>query len=363
MVNFGGFLLPVQYGAENISESHLHTRKKCSLFDVSHMLQTEVTGKDRVQFFESLCTADIVGMKDNTSSLSLFTDKTSGGILDDLIVTKCEDHLYIVSNASRREHDSNLMLKRQEELQEKGYEINIKFYEPEEKSLVALQGPSSAKTLQDLLGNELNLANMSFMTTTLAKIKGIPTRITRCGYTGEDGFEISLSSENVVEFASLLTSQPDVKLAGLGARDTLRLEAGLCLYGNDIDKTTTPVSAVLMWTIGKRRKELMDFPGAQAIMAEQKEGPKTKRVGLIATGRSPPARQGCLVHDCDGNLIGRITSGCPSPSLNTNIAMAYVNVDLSKPNTSLTATVRGLEVPVKVAKMPFIKPGYYTVKS
>ncbi|KAK9505380.1 hypothetical protein O3M35_009454 [Rhynocoris fuscipes] len=363
MVNFGGFLLPVHYGSENISLSHLHTRKKCSVFDVSHMLQTEVTGKDRIKFYESLCTTDIAGMKDNTSALSLFTDEATGGILDDLIVTKCEDHLYIVSNASRRKHDMELMIKRQEEMKKDGYDVNTRFYEPEELSLIAVQGPQSARVLQTLLGNSLNLNEVLFMTTKMATINGINVRITRCGYTGEDGFEISVSSENIVKITNLLLKQPDVKLAGLGARDTLRLEAGLCLYGNDIDKTTSPVSAMLMWTIGKRRREQLDFPGATKIMEEFKQGPKKKRVGLISTGRIPPARQGCLVHDLQGNLVGKITSGCPSPSLNSNVAMAYVNTEFSKPNTPLTATVRGLEVPVKVSKMPFVKTNYYTGKS
>ncbi|XP_014239245.1 aminomethyltransferase, mitochondrial isoform X2 [Cimex lectularius] len=361
MVNFCGFQLPVQYGTESITESHLHTRKFCSVFDVSHMLQTEIVGKHRVEFMESLCTADIAGMPENGSSLSLYTEKDNGGILDDLIVTKCNDHLYIVSNASMRDQDSQLMLAAKDIFNRNGKDVNLTFYNPEQRSLLAVQGPKSQEVLQPLVEG-VDLKNLYFMSTTKAKMlgTGVELRITRCGYTGEDGFEVSIDSKHVQTLAEMLVKNPYVKLAGLGARDTLRLEAGLCLYGNDIDTTTTPVSAVLMWTVGKRRRQAQDFPGAKVILSELKQGPLMKRVGLISTvKKSPPFRQGALVIDKDGREVGKVTSGCPSPSLGVNIAMGYVKSEHCRAGTQLSVRVRNTDVDVEITKMPFVKGNYY----
>ncbi|KAF6213034.1 hypothetical protein GE061_010748 [Apolygus lucorum] len=363
IVDFGGFQLPVTYATENITESHIHTRKACSVFDVSHMLQTIVTGAHRHEFMESVCTADIKGMSVNTSALSLFTDRHTGGILDDLIVTKCEDHLYVVSNASMREQDTNIMMRAKQYFKSYGKEVLLEFLSPEQQSLLAVQGPLSQKVME-LLIPQVNFKNLYFMETTTAKVDGQTVRITRCGYTGEDGFEISLPSDIAPSFAERLLAQPGVKLAGLGARDTLRLEAGLCLYGNDLDKTLTPVSAGLMWTIGRRRKDLQDYPGARLIHDELLSGPAKKRVGLVCTSeKSPPVRHGTVILNENQEEVGSVTSGCPSPSLNKNIAMGYVKTSLAKVGTTLLAKVRNSLVPLTVTKMPFVPSNYYTRKS
>ncbi|XP_054268160.1 aminomethyltransferase, mitochondrial-like isoform X1 [Macrosteles quadrilineatus] len=362
MVSFAGFLLPVQYGNDGIATSHRHTRDHCSLFDVSHMLQTEVHGNDRVKFFESLCTTDIEGLADNSGALSLFTSN-SGGIYDDLIVNKTSDgYLYIVSNASRRENDQSLMLKAQERFQAENKDVNVKFLEPEDRALIALQGPQSSAVLQPLVNVELS--QVYFMNTRRATVAGVAgCRITRCGYTGEDGFEISIPARAATAVVEdiLASNVAPVKLAGLGARDTLRLEAGLCLYGNDIDETTTPVSAGLTFTIGKRRRQTKDFPGAEIILSELKDKPQYKRVGLKSEGRGPPARQGAPI-TCEGEGVGKVTSGAPSPSLGYNIALGYVHSSVSQPGTRLGITVRDNTVPVTVSKLPFVPAKYYIKK-
>ncbi|CAG2056343.1 unnamed protein product, partial [Timema podura] len=231
MVPFAGFLLPVSYGGESIAASHLHTRKHCSVFDVSHMLQTEIRGKDRLEFLESLCTADLQNLEDNKSVLTVFTDSITGGILDDLVVTKTAlGYLHVVSNASRRYQDQLLMIKAQK------------------RALLAVQGPDAAQVLNSLV--DVDLEQLPFMTSTLATVGDVPRcRITRCGYTGEDGVEISVSGDKAEHLAGLMLQSSNVKMAGLGARDTLRLEAGMCLHGSDIDHTTTPVEAGLSFVI------------------------------------------------------------------------------------------------------------------
>jgi len=362
IVNFGGFQLPVLYGSETIIDSHLHTRKHSSMFDVSHMLQSHIYGKDRVEFMESLCVADIKGLPEGSGALSLFTDKETGGILDDLIVTKCQNHLYVVSNAGRRDHDIQLMSNAQDQFRSRGKEVSIKFFDPEERSLLAIQGPRSGELLQKV--TDVDLSRLYFMQTCEAAIKGIKCRLTRCGYTGEDGFEVSVLSGKVNELASALMDVEGnfLKLAGLGARDTLRLEAGLCLYGNDIDHTTTPVSAILMWTVGKARRIAADFPGARPILEEQRKGPKEKRVGLLGgKEKGPSPRKGAVILNEGSEVVGRVTSGCPSPSLSTNIAMAYVKADLAKVGTRLNVQVRQGTPPVQmtVAKFPLVPTNYY----
>ncbi|KAG8306975.1 hypothetical protein J6590_034518 [Homalodisca vitripennis] len=362
MVNFAGFLLPVQYGSDGIATSHRHTRSHCSLFDVSHMLQTQIHGADRVDFFESLCTADIKGLPDDGGCLSLFTNE-SGGILDDLIVSKTsQGYLYVVSNASRRDNDQSLMLEAQEQFRKANKDVLVEFLEPEERALVALQGPQAWQVLQPLV--DMDVTQLYFMSTSNATVCGVQgCRLTRCGYTGEDGFEISIParfSTAVVEDI-LKSNIAPVRLAGLGARDTLRLEAGLCLYGNDIDENTTPVSAALAWTIGKRRRQTKDFPGANIILNELKEKPSQRRVGLKSEGRGPPARLGASIV-LEGKEVGKVTSGCPSPSLGLNIAMGYVDASLAVPGTKLQIKVRDTIIPVSVCKLPFIPSNYYTKK-
>uniref|UniRef100_A0A9J8D8M1 Aminomethyltransferase n=1 Tax=Cyprinus carpio carpio TaxID=630221 RepID=A0A9J8D8M1_CYPCA len=352
MVEFAGWSMPVQYKDSHIN-SHMHTRQHCSIFDVSHMLQTKVYGRDRVKFIESLIVGDIAELKDNQGTLSLFTN-TKGGIMDDLIVTKTDQgYLYVVSNAGCADKDSAHMQARLQEFKAAGHDVDLEFME---ESLIALQGPSMAQVLQKGVGDDLR--KLTFMTSVLTPVFGIQgCRVTRCGYTGEDGVEISVPSGDVVSLTEKLLADSEVKLAGLGARDSLRLEAGLCLYGNDIDETTTPVEASLVWTIGKRRRQAQDFLGADIIVPQIKAKTQRKRVGLISTG--PPVRQHTPILSSDGRVIGEVTSGCPSPCLKQNVAMGYVEAGFSKVGTSIQVEVRKKAVPAVVSKMPFVPTKYY----
>ncbi|NXG53180.1 GCST protein, partial [Psilopogon haemacephalus] len=385
---FAGWSLPLHYEQGHL-QSHLHTRRRCSLFDVSHMLQTRVYGRDRIKFMESLVVGDIAELKPGQGTLTLLTNER-GGIVDDLIVTNTsEDHLYVVSNAGCADKDLAIMRGRATELQAAGNDIHL---EVSDNALLALQGPSMAQVLQAGLSDDLaKLSFMNSITTTVFSVPGC--RITRCGYTGEDGVEISVPAERAVELAEQLLGVPEVWPAGLAARDSLRLEAGLCLYGNDIDETTTPAEAGLMWTLGKRRRAAMDFPGAAIIMAQVKEKPKRKRVGLTSVG--PPIRPHTAILGPEGTPVGRwgqkgwsgcahgrgrgwaanphsplhvstspgtVTSGCPSPSLGKNIAMGYVETAHSRAGTSLTVEVRKKQHPALVTKMPFVPTQYYMAK-
>ncbi|KAG8436192.1 hypothetical protein GDO86_007338 [Hymenochirus boettgeri] len=355
MVEFAGWSLPVQYKDSHIS-SHLHTRQHCSLFDVSHMLQTKVLGKDRIVFMESLVVGDIGELKENQGTLSLFTND-KGGIIDDLIVNNTsEGFLYVVSNAGCAEKDYAHMQNRLQECKAAGRDVDLDVID---FALLALQGPSSARVLQAGLSDDLS--KLTFMTSITTNVFGIPgCRVTRCGYTGEDGVEISVPAQRAVELADKLLDNSEVKLAGLAARDSLRLEAGLCLYGNDIDETTTPVEASLVWTIGKRRRVSMDFPGAMVIVPQIKGKVLRKRVGLTSTG--PPARQHAHILNSEGHVIGEVTSGCPSPSLRINVAMGYVEPEYSKAGTALRLEVRKKLVDGVTSKMPFVPTNYYSLK-
>lgn len=366
MVPFAGFSLPVQYGAVSIGDSHLHTRAQgcASLFDVSHMLQTEVHGKDRAAFMESLTTADVQGLAADSGTLTVFTDPTTGGILDDLIVcSTSEGKLFVVSNAGRRQHDQKLMLQAQERMRAAGKDVTLRFLEPDEQSLLALQGPGAAKALAPLLEGA-DLDKLYFMRTTAAKVAGVPCRVTRCGYTGEDGVEISMASEHALQVAQALLDSKggSVRLAGLGARDSLRLEAGLCLYGSDIDSSTSPVEAGLAWLVAKRRREAADFPGAAVVLKQLKEGPLRRRVGLVPVERGPPARGHTAIYakgQENEDAIGEVTSGCPSPSLGHSIAIGYVQTPYSKVGTEVQLLVRSKYLRARVTKMPFVQAHYY----
>ncbi|XP_078342752.1 aminomethyltransferase, mitochondrial-like isoform X2 [Oculina patagonica] len=352
MVPFCGWSMPVQY-KDGVLPSHLHTRQQASLFDVSHMLQFKLHGDDRVKFLESLVVADIQGLADNTGTLSLFTTD-SGGIIDDLIINKTPEHLYVVSNAGC----ADKVLKHLQRLTTVSKDLDVALEVLENKALVALQGPQAAKVLQS--GVQSDLSKMLFMHGGVMDVFGIKdVRVTRCGYTGEDGFELSVDQDRAVDLSKALleSKEAEVKPAGLGPRDSLRLEAGLCLYGNDIDENTTPVEAVLVWTIGKRRRAQADFPGAEIILRQIKEKAKRKRVGLVSKG--PPARGGTNILDADGQKVGHVTSGCPSPSLKQNIAMAYVVTEFTKPGTSLQLEVYKKKVEAQVVKMPFLPTNYY----
>lgn len=358
MVPFAGWDMPVQYSDLSIIQSHLYTREKASLFDVSHMLQSRLKGKDRVKFMETLIVGDLEGLAEDRSMLSLFTDE-KGGIMDDLVVTKtCLDHLYVVSNAGCADKDFKHMDDKCREFVGKGNDVML---EKMDASLVAVQGPATATVLQ--AHTDLDLSQMPFMSSRLGRlfdVEGI--RFTRCGYTGEDGFELCIPNESVVHLTEMLLQADNqtIKLAGLGARDSLRLEAGLCLYGSDIDEGTTPVEATLAWTIGKRRRSLADFPGADIILAQLKNKPLRKRVGLISTG--PPARAHAPIWDSsEKNIVGEVTSGCPSPCLHHNVAMAYVKTSVLK-EKEFKVEVRKKKYPCSIAKMPFVPSRYYALK-
>lgn len=354
MVPFAGWSMPVQYKL-GIIQSHLHTREKVSLFDVSHMLQFKVHGKDRIKCFESLVVADIEGLETDTGGLSLFTND-NGGIIDDCIINQMDDCIYVVSNAGRADKIRPLV---QDHINKSKKDLDVAVEFLEDKSLLALQGPMASKVLQKGTSSELN--DLKFMNgATMDLFAAAGCRVTRCGYTGEDGFEISVPTEKAVDLAeSFLNSGEEVvELAGLGARDTLRLEAGLCLYGNDIDHLTTPAEATLVWTLGKRRRKLRNFPGAEIILNQIKSKPERKRVGIMSSS-GPPARGGAIIIDDQGNEIGVVTSGCPSPSLKKNIAMAYVPRQLSTVGTKLTVKVNKREVTAEVVKMPFVPANYF----
>ncbi|NWU94084.1 GCST protein, partial [Upupa epops] len=355
-VPFAGWSLPLHYEQGHL-QSHLHTRRCCSLFDVSHMLQTRVYGRDRVKFMESLVVGDIAELKPGQGTLTLLTNE-KGGIVDDLIVTNTsEDHLYVVSNASCADKDLAIMRGRVAELQAAGSDVHL---EVSDNALLALQGPSMARVLQAGLSD--NLSKLSFMNSISTMVFGVSgCRVTRCGYTGEDGVEISVPAEQAVELAERLLSVPEVWLAGLAARDSLRLEAGLCLYGNDIDETTTPAEAGLMWTLGKRRRAALDFPGAAIIMAQVKEKPK-RTAPSYTHGRGGARAAGLHSHSSNFTSPGTVTSGCPSPSLGKNIAMGYVEVAHSRTGTTLTVEVRKKQHPAIVTKMPFVSTHYYMAK-
>lgn len=358
MVPFGGWSMPVQY-KDSIQDSHHHVRNRVGIFDVSHMMQTKIYGKDRIPFIESLTVVNAKILKPGMGSLTVFTNE-QGGINDDLIVTNMDDgYLYVVSNAACDHKDYANMEKRVAEFHAKGLDVTI---ERLPHSLIAVQGPSMVKVLQP--GLPFDLSTLPFMRSTMTSVFGIPDcRITRCGYTGEDGVEISVSCDHILQLLNeLLSSKVDeVRMAGLGARDTLRLEAGLCLYGNDMDETTTPIEASLGWLIGKRRRQQADFPGASIVLEHVKNPPNRIRVGFLSAGPSP--RNGCKIFNESGETeIGIVTSGCPSPTLKKNISMGYVKPEFSSIGGKVIFDIRKKKIAGEITKMPFVATNYFVVK-
>ncbi|XP_071960263.1 aminomethyltransferase, mitochondrial-like [Antedon mediterranea] len=358
MVDFAGWSMPVQYKDGLIAEHH-QCRNHATLFDVSHMLQSRVVGKDGIKFIESLIVGDVAGLADDSGTLSLLMND-NGGIIDDLIVSKLGDGtLYVVLNAGCADKDKAHIEEKLNNFKSTGGDVE--FQTIPNRSLLALQGPSMAKVLQ--AGVQFDLSTLTFMKTAVMDVFGIPEcRVTRCGYTGEDGVEISVPDDKAVHLAECLlsTTEGDVKLAGLGARDSLRLEAGLCLYGNDIDMTTTPIEATLAWTIAKRRRQEANFPGAEIVLKQLKEKPSRKRVGVMSNGA--PARAGTPILNEGGVQIGQLTSGCPSPTLKCNVAMGYIDTKYAKIGTEVKLQVRKKQQNAKISKMPFVAAKYYTGK-
>ncbi len=349
MVAFAGYEMPVQYPAGIIAE-HLHTRAKAGLFDVSHMGQIRLHGAGAARALEALVPGDLQGLAPGRMRYTLLLNEM-GGILDDLIATQIEDGLLLVVNAARKEAD----LAHLKAYLDRGVVVEPRF----ERALLALQGPQAAAVLARFAAGLANgVERMAFMSAAETTIAGAPCFLTRSGYTGEDGFELSLAAADAVAVAEVLLREPEVAPIGLGARDTLRLEAGLCLYGHDIDQTTTPVEAGLSWTIAKRRRTEGGFPGAPTLLRQLAEGPSRQRVGIRPDGRAP-AREGTAILDPAGNPVGRITSGGFGPSLGAPIAMGYVDAAHRAEGSPLALIVRDVPRPAHVAPLPFVPTRYY----
>jgi aminomethyltransferase len=344
MVPFAGYRMPIQY--EGIIAEHRWARESAGLFDVSHMGQLIIAGSEAERGLETLLPADLAILKDGRLRYSLLlTD--GGGIVDDLMVTRREDHFYMVVNGATKEGDIEYMTER--------LPRGVVLDHMKEQALLALQGPRAVEALSRLAPG---VEQLGFMTGAPFELGGGSAWISRSGYTGEDGFEISVPAARVAEVAELLASQPEVKPIGLGARDSLRLEAGLPLYGHDLDTDTTPVEADLLFAISKRRRADGGFAGWHRIMAELEQGPVRRRVGLAVEGRQP-VREGATVVDEDGDEVGKVTSGGFSPILEAPIAMAYVPAASAEPGSAVRLAQRGRIFEAKVVPMPFVPHRYH----
>jgi len=352
MVPFAGYSLPVQY-ADGIIAEHNHTRSAAGLFDVSHMGQAFLVGPDHAtvaRALEALVPADILGLGPGRQRYTQLLN-AEGGIVDDLMVTRSSDPaedgvLMLVVNAARKEADFAHFAA--------GLPAGVRLLRANHRALIAVQGPLAAEVVGR---HSRDIAAMDFMSAQNASFDGIDCHVSRSGYTGEDGYEISVKATRVIAIVERLLDDPRVKLAGLGARDSLRLEAGLCLYGHDIDETTSPVEAALTWSIARRRREDGGFPGAARISAEIAEGPKRRRVGIKPEGRAP-AREGTEIRELGGAVIGRVTSGGFGPTVEGPIAMGYVEPRFAEPGTKVALVVRGKELPASVVPLPFVPHRY-----
>ena len=349
MVPFAGYDMPVSFPAGILAE-HRQCRESAVLFDVSHMGQLRLVGSDAAAALETLVPVDVVGLAEGRQRYALFTND-DGGILDDLMVTRRADHLFLVVNASCKDADTEHLRSRI------GQRCEI--VPMPDRALLALQGPKAAAVMERLAPA---LAKLVFMSGAEARIAGIDVFATRSGYTGEDGFEISVAATDAEALARALLAEPEVMPAGLGARDTLRLEAGLCLYGHDIDTTTTPVEAGLTWAIQKVRRpggeRAGGYPGAATIGAQLADGVARKRVGLVGLDRAP-VREGTALVDGGGADVGRVTSGTIGPTVGKPVALAYVKTELATVGMPLLADVRGKLMPMQVTALPFVPHRYF----
>ncbi len=349
MTPFAGYDLPVSYPSGVLAE-HRHCRASAALFDVSHMGQVRLVGDDAAAALESLVPVDVLGLEAGRQRYAFFTNP-AGGLLDDLMITRRAGDLLLVVNGACKQADLRHL---QTHI---GHRCTVQPLP--ERALLALQGPKAAAALARLNADVGQLVFMSARAVTLA---GAECYVSRSGYTGEDGFEISVPAEHAVALAKALLALPEVEPAGLGARDTLRLEAGLCLYGHDINETTTPVEAGLTWAIQKVRRaggaRHGGYPGATVIDAQLATGASTKRVGLLGLERVP-VREGAPIVDAKGHKLGHVTSGTLAPSVNHPIAMAYLAANHALPNHEVYAEVRGKRQPMRVATMPFTPHRYH----
>lgn len=353
MVPFAGYAMPVNY-PPGILKEHLHTRSAAGLFDVSHMGQAFVSGPDHertARALEELMPGALVELKPGAMRYSFLLNE-AGGIIDDLIVTRSlseadDGRLMLVVNADRKAIDYQDL--------EASLPAGVVLEPAEGRALLALQGPVAA----DVLARHApKAAELGFMRATSAEFDGLDCHISRAGYTGEDGFEISIAAESAEAVARALLGEPQVEPIGLGARDSLRLEAGLCLYGHDLDETISPVEADLTWAIGKRRKREGGFRGALRVMRELDEGPERVRVGIKPEGRIP-AREGTAINDLAGEPLGHVTSGGFAPSLGAPIAMGYVRPQAAEIGTNVNLMVRSKEVPAEIVVLPFVPHNYH----
>jgi len=353
MVPFAGYDMPVQYPTGILTE-HQWTRTEAGLFDVSHMGQCFLIGVDHettARALEALIPADIVNLKPGQQRYSQFLNE-EGGILDDIMVTRSalpeeDGTLMVVVNAGCKDQDFAHL--------KAHLPSPIKLILAPHRALLALQGPKAANVLARVAPE---VATMPFMSALSTKIDGVPVHISRSGYSGEDGYEISIHESKVRSLADRLLKESEVKPIGLGARDSLRLEAGLCLYGHELDLTTSPVEANIQWSIQKRRREEGGFLGYERVKRELAEGPKRKRVGIKPEGRAP-AREGTEIHDEAGNKIGVVTSGGFGPTLNGPCAMGYVDLAHAALGTRVSLIVRGTAMPAEITTMPFVPNRFY----
>lgn len=351
MVPFAGYDMPVQYPAGVLKE-HLHTRAHAGLFDVSHMGQIRLTGANAAKALETLVPVDIIDLPVGMQRYAMFTNE-SGGILDDLMVANIgNDELILVVNAACKDQD---LAHLQQHLAGQ-CDIHPLF---EERALLALQGPEAVTVLARLAPE---VAKMTFMQFAKVTLLGADCYVSRSGYTGEDGFEISVPADQADALARRLLAEPEVAPIGLGARDSLRLEAGLCLYGHDMNTETTPIQASLLWAISKVRRadgaRAGGFPGAEQIFAQQQAGVSSKRVGLLPQERTP-VREGAEIVDANDKTIGTVSSGGFGPSLGGPLVMAYLDSAYTALDSEVWAIVRGKKVPMRVSKMPFVAQRYY----
>ncbi len=354
MVPFAGYDMPVQYPA-GVMKEHLQTRAAAGLFDVSHMGQVVIKAKsgkyeDAALALESLVPVDILGLAEGRQRYGFFTDD-NGGILDDLMITHLDDHLFVVVNAACKDADIAHLQKHIGEI----CDITVL-----DRALIALQGPRAVDVLAELWAD---VASMRFMDVRHCRLHDVSCLVSRSGYSGEDGYEISVPNEMAEDIAKRLLEHPDAQPIGLGARDSLRLEAGLCLYGNDIDTTTTPVEAALEWGMQKARKtggaRAGGFPGADRILTELDTGATRRRVGLKPEGKAPVRSHAKLYADAEGKTeIGEVTSGGFGPSVEGPVAMGYVPVSHAAAGAEIYAEVRGKYLPIAVHALPFITPTY-----
>ena len=343
-VPFAGYEMPVQYKLGVLGE-HLHTRTKAGLFDVSHMGQLRLRGADPAAALETLVPGDIQALKPWRTRYTLLTND-QGGVLDDLMVTNLGDHLFLIVNAATKDADIAHLKTRL---------AGRATVEPlPDRALLALQGPAAASVLSRIAPS---VAGMAFMTAADVGFDGIGCFVTRSGYTGEDGYEISVPGAEAERFARMLLAHEEVAAIGLGARDSLRLEAGLCLYGHDIDETTTVIEADLAWAVGKRRRAEGGFPGAAIIQRQLAEGAARRRVGILPEGKAP-AREHTEIAD-GPKTIGEITSGGFGPSQGGPVAMGYVDARYAAVGTAVTLLVRGVARPAQVVALPFVPHRYF----